>query len=77
MAIRGTPQHKGVPVESRPPPRTSQRHSALLQELERAYPGITRVQRDLRGAVILGAPGDVWALVRQMREASQHTNSLK
>ena len=77
MEIRPMLRHKKVPAESRPSLRKSRHHSTLLQELERAYPGITKVQRDLRGAVILGAPDDMWALVKQMRGASQHTNRLK
>lgn len=53
VAIRQAIQHKELMAESRRLLNTVRQQQALLQELEKESPGITKVQRDAWGAVVL------------------------
>jgi two-component system probable response regulator PhcQ len=53
VTIRQAIQHKDLMSESRRLLKTFKQQHALLRELERKNPGITTVQRDASGAIIL------------------------
>jgi len=75
--IRHALQQKEILAESRRLLRVTQHQSALIQKLEDAYPGITRVDRTASGAVILHeAHESLEALVKQMREVSLEAEHL-
>jgi len=77
MTIRHALQQKAILEESRRLLRAAEQQSAVLQKLEGTYPGITRVDRDASGTVILHkADESLEALVQQMRDASGHAESL-
>ncbi len=69
VTIRQALQQKDLMAESRQLLKKVRLQSALLQELEKAHPGITHVKRSIQGAVILDdADCDLDMLIKKMNE---------
>jgi FixJ family two-component response regulator len=71
LAIEHALQRKEHLGASQQPLVTAEQQSAPLHELEKEYPGITAVQRDASGAIILEDVGvDLETLVRTINGAT-------
>jgi DNA-binding NtrC family response regulator len=69
VAIRQALQHRALLVESRRLLDTFRRQSAVMEELEHEVRGLTRVERDASGAVVVrDAPTDLEALLDEVQE---------
>ncbi len=68
VTIRQTLQQRELMVEARRLLHTVKRQSATLEDLEQKFPGITQVQRDRDGAIVV-EPDDISVeeLLRQLR----------
>ena len=58
VAIRQALQHKELMVEAKRLLRTVKLRSSALEQLERQYPGVTKVQRDKYG-IVISTPDDI------------------
>lgn len=67
VTIRQALRQKELLAESRRLLRVAHRQAALLEELEKQYPGITRIQKDATGVTVVEAPAeDFETLVQQI-----------
>jgi two-component system probable response regulator PhcQ len=70
LAIRQALQQKDLLAESRRLLQTVRRQSATIEDLERDLHGITHVERDASGAIVLeDTPTDLDSLLREMQAA--------
>jgi len=69
VTIRQALQQKGLMAEAMELLRTVRRQSAVLRELERAHPGITRIERNEHGALLIAdIPTDIDELISECRK---------
>lgn len=68
LTIRQAVQQKRLLVQSRRLLREYQRHAMVLDELERTHPGITQLDTDEDGAILVddNDDGDIESLLREM-----------
>ena len=65
FSIRQGLQHRELMVAARRLLKRSKRQSTVIQQLEKAYPSITRVERDDDGAIVIKDAGDDFNMLIQ------------
>lgn len=75
VTVRQALQQRALVRESRKLLRIARRQKAFIEELEEKYPGLTLVEKDETGQVIIGAessPEDPDSLIREIEEILAH-----
>lgn len=77
VTLRQALQHRELMSKSRRLLQAVKHQNTVLEDLEKAYPGITRVDRDPSGVIVLDEDAtDVDALIEEMEAEVRHHDAL-
>jgi len=77
VTIRHALQQKKLIAESRKLLKMARRQSDLINDMEAVHPGITKIKRDAKGAIIIDDPAEnVGELIQEINTEVEKTESL-